>query len=188
MKKLASYIARTFRALFTTPAATKIVRRDDYIRPSIPAGALDEDNTPQEAPDLNKYATGAIPGALAMIALALGISIAAGCKTSQLTVAYKSVAAVQAGVETGLTVWADHVVANRIEIAATADPDAKATASAALLAKESKVRLALSSYQRAASIAQVGVNSAIKGGMIPTTSEFVTAAEALTQLIAVLVK
>ena len=188
MKKIASHIARLFRALFITPHANHIVRRGDYTIPQIPAGALDEDNTPQEVPDLNKYSKHQIPGALAMVALAIGISIAAGCKTSQLTVAYKSVAAVQAGVETGLTVWADHVVSKRIEIAATADPEAKATASAALLGKESKVRLALSSYQRAASIAQVGVNSAIKGGMVPTTSEFVTAAEALTQLISVLTK
>ena len=97
-----------------------------------------------------------------------------GCKATQQTVAYKSLASVEAGVSASLNAWADYVVAERKRIAAL-PPEDQSDASIALADKEGKARAALARYKQAAAVAQVGVNVALANSTAPAPAPLIDA-------------
>jgi len=126
----------------------------------------------EKANSMKKLASIIASLALCISALAPVASIVAtsaaltACKTSQRTVAYKSIAALQASVSAALDGWADYVVKRRSQI--TALPEAEQPAAAAALAKrEALVRLSLKRYQQAAAVAQIGADAAGLSGAAP---------------------
>jgi hypothetical protein len=105
---------------------------------------------------------------LSLSSVAGVVVLTSGCRTSQTTVAYKSVASLQVGVSTALTAWADYVVATRSKLAALPDGPQKLAGQAKLSARELVVRRSLDRYKLAASAAQVGVEAGLKDDAPPT--------------------
>ena len=118
--------------------------------------------------------------AIAPVASIVATSAAlTACKTSQRTVAYKSIAALQASASAALDGWADYVVKRRSQIAAMPDADQPAAA-AALAKREVLVRLSLKRYQQAAAVAQIGadVSAPAPGPLLTAGNDLITTASA----------
>jgi hypothetical protein len=123
---------------------------------------------------------------LMLIAIAI-VAATTGCKASQTTVAYRTVASVQAAARTSLDAWADYVVATRKQIAAM-PADQQAAAAASLNSREVIVRVALSRYQQAAELAHAGVNVALNAGTTPAPAPLLDAGNQLVATVANLSK
>ena len=115
------------------------------------------------------------------------VTATTGCKASQSTIAYKTVASVQAAARSSLDAWADYVVATRKQIAAL-PADQQAAASASLDSREGIVRVALARYQQAAELAHAGVNAALNSGTTPAPAPLLDAGNQLVATVANLSK
>ena len=125
--------------------------------------------------------------ALLMLAPLGLVTATTGCKASQSTIAYKTVASVQAAARTSLDAWADYVVATRKQIAAM-PADQQTAASASLDSREGIVRVALARYQQAAELAHAGVNAALNAGTTPAPAPLLDAGNQLVATVANLSK
>jgi hypothetical protein len=106
--------------------------------------------------------------------------VTSGCRTSQTTIAYKSVASLQVGVSTALSAWADYVVATRAKLAALPDGPEKLASQAKLSERELVVRKALDRYKLAASAAQVGLEAGLKDDAPPTADMLAAGTEMIS--------
>tara|TARA_R110000868_G_C10614226_1_gene741668 strand:- start:238 stop:636 length:399 start_codon:yes stop_codon:yes gene_type:complete len=107
-------------------------------------------------------------------------STVTGCKTSQATIAYKSIASVQSGVEVALNAWAQYVTNRKREISAMPEGPEQNAAVIQLASRELKARAALESY-KAAAVAAVSV---ARSGGDPAPSSLVSAASKFTSVTA----
>ena len=171
------HITAAFTWLFAKLAAPFLA---DKNTPQPRADQIDDGQFP-EVPE-NRTRTSHALGLVAL-ALMLSAAVGVGCKATPQTIAYRTVASVQAGVHEALALWNAHVEAKQNSIALLADSGERTVQLTDLLAKQNDVHKALVAYQNAALIGQVGVHSALAGGQVPASEELVAAAQALTVLV-----
>ena len=111
-------------------------------------------------------------------------SITGGCKTSERTIAYKSVASLHAAVSAALTAWADYVIAERKRIAEIPDFATANAATSSLALQEVRVRAALQHYQQAGELAKLGVKVANSDNKLPPPLPVLDAGENFINTVA----
>ena len=107
------------------------------------------------------------------------VTATSGCKATPQTVAYRTVASVQAAVEASLAAWGDYVVFTEKKIAAL-PPDQQQSATDSLNSRRGLVRVAIARYQKAAEVARAGVAAALSADKVPATTAMIDAANQLT--------
>jgi len=115
------------------------------------------------------------------------VTATTGCKASQTTIAFRTVASVQTAARSSLDAWADYVVATEKRIAALPD-DQRAAATDTLNSRRGLVRVAIARYQQAAELAHAGVNAALDAGTTPAPAPLLDAGNQLVATVANLSK
>lgn len=125
--------------------------------------------------------------AFAMLAPLGLVTATTGCKSSQATIAFRTVASVQTAVRSSLDAWGDYVVATERRISSLPD-DQRATATDTLNSRRGLVRVAIARYQQAAELSHVGVNAALAAGSAPAPAPLLDAGDQLVATVANLSK
>lgn len=136
-----------------------------------------------------KKITSLLAGALVLLAslapvayLAVPAVALTACKTSQTTVAFKSITTLQDAVEASLDGWLRYVYHEKVRIGAIKDRNEQNAALLSIMDREKKAIDSLTAYKASMAIVQVAINEARLKKTDPPPLDLVTTGQSFINL------